>query len=241
MKVLRNADKSKDRRDPISKTTQSKNLKEVLKRLGLDKRHGKLTHMGRKNGAKMAEFAGVNTESIRLGGRWNNQALENCYLQTIPRDLLRGLAGFDPKRKNFYIPRAMVTPPPQLKKMVFPGLSEWTRKWNTQEIADPTVSLDLFLKLMDYLSEVFIQDSCLLMDKFNYLFIYEHPLFRCAEFQTFKQELIRSIGSAVTPADLKIQEVFPDLLSRIDEHHQVVQNSIAASHSKVDALRGIFH
>jgi hypothetical protein len=91
----------------------------------------------------MAEFAGVSTESIRQAGRWNTQAMGNCYLASIPRDYMRGVAGFDPMRKNFFIPRASLDPPDDLVISVFPKLSEWITRVESGSLEDITVCLEL--------------------------------------------------------------------------------------------------
>ena len=45
----------------------------------------KKTHAGRSQGAKHAELKGVNEGQIRRVGRWNSDALTNCYLRkTLP-------------------------------------------------------------------------------------------------------------------------------------------------------------
>ncbi|KAL3690979.1 hypothetical protein R1sor_004630 [Riccia sorocarpa] len=44
----------------------------------------------------MAELGGASESQIRRLGRWNNQAMENCYLTSLPREALRTLAGFSP-------------------------------------------------------------------------------------------------------------------------------------------------
>ncbi|KAF2174917.1 hypothetical protein K469DRAFT_702412 [Zopfia rhizophila CBS 207.26] len=38
--------------------------------------------------------------NIRRAGRWNNDALINCYLTHLPRKFMRSMAGFSPKREG---------------------------------------------------------------------------------------------------------------------------------------------
>lgn len=50
------------------------------------------THIGRGAGARLAEVNGASDGSIRRAGRWNQQAMEGCYLTNISRDVVRSLA-----------------------------------------------------------------------------------------------------------------------------------------------------
>jgi len=56
----------------------------------------KKTHAGRSQGAKHAELKGVNGGQIRRAGRWNSDALTNCYLTHLPRKFIRSMADFSP-------------------------------------------------------------------------------------------------------------------------------------------------
>jgi Centromere DNA-binding protein complex CBF3 subunit, domain 2 len=42
------------------------------------------THAGRSEGAKQSELNGTAEGQIRWGGRWNTDALTNCYLSNLP-------------------------------------------------------------------------------------------------------------------------------------------------------------
>jgi hypothetical protein len=96
------------------------------KRLNLN--YKAISHVTRGSSARMAEFLGADDNQIRRQGRWNNQAMENCYLTTIPREAVRGLAGFDPKRPSFSLARSSLMPSDRLLSMVFPWIDDWVSK-----------------------------------------------------------------------------------------------------------------
>ena len=112
--------------EPLSSIMHRKGIKAVYERLGLN--YKAISHVIRGSSAKMAEFAGAEDNQIRRQGRWNSQAMENCYLATIPREAVRGLAGFDPKRPSFCLPRSSLLPPKILSRMIFPWIDEWAAK-----------------------------------------------------------------------------------------------------------------
>ena len=53
----------------------------------------KKTHIGRGSSAKMAELKGVSEEQIRRAGRWNQEQMVGCYLNSLPREFMRSMAG----------------------------------------------------------------------------------------------------------------------------------------------------
>ncbi|EED13539.1 hypothetical protein TSTA_097950 [Talaromyces stipitatus ATCC 10500] len=77
----------------------------------------KVTHAGRVSGARLAELNGVSEDQICWGGRWNADQMTDCYLTTLPRSFMRGIADFDPDwSSSYYLPRETVCPPPVLLK-----------------------------------------------------------------------------------------------------------------------------
>ena len=83
--------------------------------------------MGRGSGARMAELGGASEAQIRRLGRWNNQAMENCYLTCLPREAMRTLAGFSPHAGDFFLKRAA-------SPMSCIGLANW----NEEKIVNQT-------------------------------------------------------------------------------------------------------
>lgn len=74
-----------------------------------------VTHIFRKSGARL-ELAGVSEDQIRRLGNWNNQAMEGAYLSAIPFSAIRGIAGFPPHDRSYFLPRALIVPPEELQK-----------------------------------------------------------------------------------------------------------------------------
>jgi hypothetical protein len=71
------------------------------------------THAGRSQRAKYTELKGVDEGQTRRTGRWNSDALTNCYLTYLPRKFMRSMTGFSPSiQGNFYLLRAKTLPQP---------------------------------------------------------------------------------------------------------------------------------
>jgi hypothetical protein len=158
----------------------------------------KKTHIGRSQGARQAELQGVEEGQIRRAGRWNNDALSNCYLTHLPQKFLRTMAGFEPSNQgNYYLPRAKIAPPRALVQAVWPWVDEWLdwfKSFNDQDKKDEQqgkeedcndMAAQGFLRLLDQLRTILLQDSVLLHEQFPH-----HPSGRI---QSLPGGIIRSL------------------------------------------------
>ena len=84
----------------------------------------KTTHIGRPSGAKAAELKGISKDQIRRAGRWNQEQMIGCYLNSLPREFMRSIAGHPSQAGCFEIRRASVTPPDVLLSLIWPQLDD---------------------------------------------------------------------------------------------------------------------
>jgi hypothetical protein len=66
----------------------------------------------------MAELKGASEDQIRCAGRWNQEQMVGCYLNSLPRKFMRIMAGHPPQMGCFEIHRASVAPPDELLSMI---------------------------------------------------------------------------------------------------------------------------
>lgn len=118
------------------------------------------THAMRGSAARMADLQGASKESIRRAGRWNTEAMESCYLTTLPIETIRAHAGFNPKGADFFLPG--VQAPEALKKKVFPFASEELARVRNRSHSERNLAATAFLSLLVELREVFLQDAVLM-------------------------------------------------------------------------------
>lgn len=78
----------------------------------------KKTHIGRSSSAKMAELKGISEDQIRRAGRWNQENMVGCYLNSLPRQFMRTMAGHPAQMGCFEIRRAAVQPPDELLSQI---------------------------------------------------------------------------------------------------------------------------
>lgn len=199
----------------------------------------KKTHAGRSQGARYAELSGVNEAQIRRAGRWNNDALSNCYLTHLPRKFVRAIAGFEPSvRGNYYLPRAKILPPSSLVQAVWPWVDQWLRwfdqnhsSYGTSDVGGEGFGLqplpaseedreDLaaqgFLRLLVELRTVLLQDSVLLQREFPHHPLWEDPLFVRPDYEEFAREVEQSLEDLEEPEEIRLRRAIPAIAERLN-------------------------
>jgi Centromere DNA-binding protein complex CBF3 subunit, domain 2/Transcriptional activator of glycolytic enzymes len=208
----------------------------------------KKTHLGRSQGARYAELSGVSEGQIRRAGRWNNDALTNCYLTAIPRQFVRSMAGFPPEPQgNFYLPRAKILPPSSLLRTLWPWIDEW-QHWFASNIAqskeartkDSPASYEYisprsipletedredlaaqgFLRLLAELRTILLQDSVLLRREFPEHPIWQDPIFVRDDYRGFAEDVERSLLETDEPEAIRLRRIVPDLTTTITNSHR---------------------
>lgn len=212
----------------------------------------KKTHAGRRNGPLVAEMMGVAEDSIRRAGRWNSDAMTNCYLSHIQRDFVRALAGFAPHGAgNYYLPRAKIAPPASLVRDLWPWVDQWSAWFKDSQDGVLKASVkssyegplgweplppseedsdDLagqgFLRLLDTLRTIFLQDSVVLRKEFPRHPIWGHSLFVRGDYLAFAAEVELSLGDVQEPEEVRLRKVLPDIAMRFDAVHQDIVQTV---------------
>jgi hypothetical protein len=78
----------------------------------------KKTYIGRSSAAKLAELKGASEDQIRRAGCWNLEQMIGCYLNSLPREFMRIIAGHPAQIGCFEVHWASVTPPDELLSMI---------------------------------------------------------------------------------------------------------------------------
>jgi hypothetical protein len=204
----------------------------------------KKTHLGRSQGARHAEIAGVGEGQIRRAGRWNMDALSNCYLTHLPRKFVRSMAGFEPSnRGDYFIPRAKIQPPSSLIREVWPWVDEWLQwfKAHGQNDFSPAPGLitpvpeeeeqdDLaaqgFLRLLDQFRTIFLQDSVILRDLFPTHPIWTDPVFVREDYQEFAVQVKSCLSNIETPEEIQIRQTLPAIAQRLNVVRQDINQRL---------------
>lgn len=164
----------------------------------------KKTHVGRSSGAKTAELKGVSEAQIRRAGRWNQEQMIGCYLNSLPRKFMRTMAGHLASMGSFEIRRARVTPPESLQSMIWPDLDKWRDRFGPSPGQGDDLAAAGLVYLLLYFREVILQDSAVLMDRFPKSPIWNHPVFQHPDYRLFAQEVSAYIEEDEQPSQLTL-------------------------------------
>lgn len=133
---------------------QAKVYRKVLTHVGINS--SKVTHINRKSAINMIAHQGVSGDQQRQVGRWGADRMVGCYLSGLPVDAIKVLAGFSTRKGDYFINRDCVSPPDELKKMVFPQIEHWKEKFHNKEVQEDIAGPN-FLQFLDHLRTVFLQ------------------------------------------------------------------------------------
>ena len=177
---------TKDRETALSYTSQREWAERALQYAGIASQ--KKTHIGRPAGAKLAELKGVSEDQIRRAGRWNQEQMIGCYLNSLPREFMRLMAGHPAHMGCFEIRRAGITPPDELLSMIWPELDAWNGRFGPQLHQINDLAAAGAINLLLYLREVILQDSVALRSMFPSHPVWDHPVFQYPAYTAFAQK-----------------------------------------------------
>lgn len=215
----------------------------------------KKTHSGRKQGAQHAELLGISEQQIQRAGRWNTDSMSNAYLTHIPREFVRGTAGFAPYGTgDYYIPRANVEVPESLVRKLWPWVDTnlaWFEQ-QEEELNDDADTVrhteaddrfDLagksFLHLLRYLRTVLIQDSVILRTSYPDHPLFQHPFFEDAEYAAFVRVMEHTLeATAPQPQDVLVQQALPVLADRMTSGFASVEQRLERGFLDLRTMQG---
>ena len=212
----------------ISYTTHNKAFGAALKQA--DIRSSKKTHITRKCPANAAQK--MDDDKYKRQGRWGKGAMDLCYMP-IPHEAVLGLAGFD-SAHSYHVARSVIEPPVILQKLIFKELDGWLEKDKSQTGVNCSISTTQFLRVLEYLRIVILQDSVPLMEEFPDLPTWSHSVFHCTEYTLFRDEVKKVLNEGKQPAEVTLQNLVPQLLSFEQTQH-------ASTQAKLEALSCQMH
>ena len=146
----------------------------------------------------------IDIDQIQRQGRWAGDSMHKGYLTSLPRRFMRGMAGFQPEHGGaYFIARAQVEPPSELVLLIFSKLNHWLQQ-PTDDIATKQ-----FLKLLNYLRVVFLQDSVILRNRYPTHSLWHHKVFKHPLYLTFAANVIARLDDKDRDMNSQIQLAIP--------------------------------
>ena len=231
---------------PMTYTKQYENIKEAQEALGIQT--SVKTQSGRKTGASFAENNGASEASVDKQGHWATRSRSGAYANNVVAwECVRALAGFPVEPKNYYLSRALLNPPTELQKMIFPH-AEASLEQIEKSISEnrPTeIAGKSFISLIMHMRIVICQDAALLLlnDDYKKHPIFEHAVFASDLFRTYAASLIEKINATPPPQSLLLEQAFPIVarsLSRIESqsvsHSQDLGRFSSSADNRLDRI-----
>jgi hypothetical protein len=120
--------------------------------------------------------------------------MNGAYLISLPRAMMRSMAGLHTNSRFFYLAPAVLDPSTGLCKKLFLAIDEWHDRLAAKELGpdnnDPgqaTVDANAFVQLIMVLRKTFIQDSVHMMELHPCHPIWQHSIFSNPAYLSFKR------------------------------------------------------
>ena len=230
-KLLISGDKEKTT-TCMSNDSYGKGIRDVLKQLGLFSKH--YIHIGRVLGPKLAEFAEVPAYIIRQLGNWEASIQEKHYSEKLPIEGMRAMGGFLREPGTHHNARTTVKPPDELRKQIFPfvdsALEAVTAKLEEDVTAEGPSTAHGFLKLMDKLRDVILQDAAAMFVKGDirqkHSFFEEFPVFGSTDFNAYVEFMRESLQKHKDPLDNRLKAALPGMHGKMESMHNDVSELV---------------
>ncbi|KAG2214030.1 hypothetical protein INT45_001993, partial [Circinella minor] len=190
----------------ISKGTHTRFMKIALNSAGIFVTR-KVTHVPRSSAAKMADLAGVPESQIRRMGQWNTDTMTNSYLDSLPRQFMRVMAGFE-NDASYHLLRGIEEPCSDLKRMVFPWVDYWRNRHANNAVNQTTT---------------FLQDAAVMMDVIPEHPIWKHELFKTQLFLNFQSKVKSHITSNTETESSILRRFVPKVELQLSSINQILR------------------
>lgn len=245
-------DHTQARTKAISYNTHNGGIKSVFEACNINL--PSTTHAGRKGGTQHAELNNVPEVHIRSAGGWNNRTvMESVYLNKLPRQFMRGLAGFNPAGGSYFLPRATHEPPDCIKNKIFPEADRWYDLHSRRRGQDRDLAAQAFLTLLIHLRTVICQDVCILRKLFPENVIAKHHIFNNffdknnvlkvdekEAWETFEASTLEVQESSRNPCSQTLTDAAPSIAEAINNlHRDLMHAQTTQNHELLEVLESI--
>ncbi|CAM9599478.1 unnamed protein product [Heterosigma akashiwo] len=200
------------------------------------------THSMRGHAAQKTDLEGCSEHHIGRAGKWapvpQQTAMVKSYLYNLPRPVLRALAGFDPHRATYWLPRADIEPSEELLQLIpqyrlaqerlqFHTPSEGdTQERRAQMRMDASATIQVII----WFCKVLLQDAVFWMELLPNFELWDRM-------DVFKSDLFSAYAAAQKTAAVESQD--PDLRSLervVPEITSTLKNTYGSIRTKLTGL-----
>jgi len=188
-------------------------------------------------------------------GWWNIDSFTGSYQsRSLPYDVMRVLAGFHQDPLSYSLKRDVIEPPNELKTKLFPWVEEGFEQINqllTSKEKESEHSGLGFLRMLDYLRKVFLQDAAAyyLDSEYGSFDVFKLELFTLPEFKKFYKKVTDTIADTsqdvlfeagterkltqLLESQLSSEKRDLTILEKLDSVNEAIEKSIEKSEQKL--------
>ena len=173
--------------------------------------------------------------------------MTKAYLTSLPRDFIRRQAGFM-KEGEYFLKRASVQPPESMTQRLWPEIDGWlerfTRRalteatWDQGGVDDDDLAAQGVLDLLLWLRVSFLQDAAVLHQMFPANPLFQHELFKHADWEPFRLAVLAAEAKAEQPFAVKLQEAFPEYTEGVTNMFRSMNTTVEEGFAAVNAIMG---
>ena len=135
--------------------------------------------------------------------------MSTTYLTSLPRKYIRTVAGHH-HEGHYFVARAQVLPSASLLAEVFPLVERDLGRFRDGTYAS-SLSGQGFLRLLQHLKTVFLQDSVLLRERWPQHPNFQLPLFATAEYRKFAADVLAACRNPEVSFNERVHQVVPEI------------------------------
>ena len=173
----------------------------------------------------------------------------DAYLSHLPKKFMRRVAGFTSEEGGYFLPRAQVSPPPELLQKIWPWVEEWEERfrkrslrktWEEGGLDEDDVAGQGFLALLCHLRVVLLQDLAVLQPDYPDLPFFQHEVFSMPSWIPYSEVVRAAVLDPEYSRSLLLEQVLPEVSHAVyntrDSLHHQAQHLHAAMNVQLSAL-----
>ena len=154
--------------------------------------------------------------------------MSNVYLSGLSQAFIHTMTGFL-CQGSFYIPQADVVSLQKVSQHVFSDVEGWLDCFNSvsgTEQSESDLAEQDFLRLLQKLCTIFLQNSVILHFMFFQYSIWEHMLFDSPAYETFAKEVLIAHAKTEIPEDVQLRQAMPVMKEKVSTMQQMIDEKM---------------
>src|SRR6267378_2034966 len=143
--------------------------------------------------------------------------------------------------REYYLPRARISPPDELLPLIWPKLDKWPREaFAYGRIED--MAACAFTNLLLYLRQVILQDSVELRPLFPQNPVWTHEVFQHESYARFAEQARSELHAPEdAPWEIQLKRAYPDVVEAVNRQTDTMQQGLhnieASFNRQIESLR----